>query len=193
MLDRFASPVVPLPKRWRSCVRSAVLHVVALARLACGHASGWASGSINPRVRFQAELDRARQEIVLLREELRIKDARMNQIPAHRRPRYPPTDRMAILELKAARGRRRHYPATHSATDRRKVEDGTGRRFRIAGFGLGIGAAAESTGHAAARPRPGDLAPSRARRAACDGGRSAAGVLLGKLGQTRQTRAASLC
>jgi len=28
----------------------------------------------------------------------------MDQIPAHRRPHYPPTDRMAILELKAARG-----------------------------------------------------------------------------------------
>jgi len=28
----------------------------------------------------------------------------MRQIPPHRRPRYPPTERMAALELKAARG-----------------------------------------------------------------------------------------
>jgi hypothetical protein len=28
----------------------------------------------------------------------------MAQIPAHRRPHYPPTERMAILQLKAARG-----------------------------------------------------------------------------------------
>jgi hypothetical protein len=28
----------------------------------------------------------------------------MAQIPAHRRPHYPPTERMAILELRAARG-----------------------------------------------------------------------------------------
>ncbi|MEN6449111.1 MAG: helix-turn-helix domain-containing protein [Thermoguttaceae bacterium] len=27
----------------------------------------------------------------------------MAQIPPHRRPQYPPTERMAILELKAAR------------------------------------------------------------------------------------------
>jgi transcriptional regulator with XRE-family HTH domain len=35
---------------------------------------------------------------------MRIKDARMAQISPHRRPYYPPTERMAILELRAARG-----------------------------------------------------------------------------------------
>jgi transposase-like protein len=40
----------------------------------------------------------------LLREELRIKDARMASIPAHHRPFYRPKERLAILELKAARG-----------------------------------------------------------------------------------------
>ncbi|MDA2924332.1 helix-turn-helix domain-containing protein [Acidobacteria bacterium AH-259-L09] len=39
-----------------------------------------------------------------LREELRIKDARMCGIAAHRRPRYAPTERLAILEVRAARG-----------------------------------------------------------------------------------------
>jgi len=39
-----------------------------------------------------------------LREELRIKDARMASIPAHQRPFYRPPERLAILELKAARG-----------------------------------------------------------------------------------------
>ncbi|HEV2947765.1 MAG TPA: DDE-type integrase/transposase/recombinase, partial [Gemmataceae bacterium] len=34
----------------------------------------------------------------------RIKDARMASIPAHHRPFYRPTERLAILELKAARG-----------------------------------------------------------------------------------------
>jgi transcriptional regulator with XRE-family HTH domain len=47
---------------------------------------------------------RAQAQIALLQEELRIKDARMAQIPSHRRPHYPPTERMAILELRAARG-----------------------------------------------------------------------------------------
>src|SRR4029453_17078212 len=37
-------------------------------------------------------------------EEIRIKDARMEQIEPHRRPHYPPTHRLAILELRAARG-----------------------------------------------------------------------------------------
>jgi hypothetical protein len=39
-----------------------------------------------------------------LREELRIKDARMGRIPAHQRPHFEPADRLAILELRAARG-----------------------------------------------------------------------------------------
>src|SRR3990167_10293941 len=38
-----------------------------------------------------------------LREEIRIKDARMARIAPHRRPQYPPTERMAILELRAAK------------------------------------------------------------------------------------------
>jgi transposase InsO family protein len=37
-------------------------------------------------------------------EQNRIKDVRLAAIPPHRRPQYPPTERMAILELKAARG-----------------------------------------------------------------------------------------
>ena len=65
---------------------------------------GWAANSINARVRLRAENDRLRGEVALLREEIRIKDVRMAQIPPPRRPHYPPTERMAILELRAARG-----------------------------------------------------------------------------------------
>src|SRR5439155_4377784 len=36
-------------------------------------------------------------------EETRIKDARMQHLEAQKRPHYPPTERMAILELRAAR------------------------------------------------------------------------------------------
>jgi hypothetical protein len=39
-----------------------------------------------------------------LREELRIKDARLANIPAHHRPFYRPSERLAILELRAVRG-----------------------------------------------------------------------------------------
>jgi len=67
-------------------------------------ARGVAGNSINKRVRLQAETDRPRQEGALFGEELRIKDARMLRIPAHRRPHDPPTERLAILDLRAARG-----------------------------------------------------------------------------------------
>ena len=40
----------------------------------------------------------------MLREEMRVKDVRMARIPPHRRPLYPPTERMAVLQVKAARG-----------------------------------------------------------------------------------------
>jgi len=59
---------------------------------------------MNPELRQEAEEERLRQEIQLLSEEIRIKDTRMEQIEAHRRPHYPPTARLAILELRAARG-----------------------------------------------------------------------------------------
>jgi hypothetical protein len=48
--------------------------------------------------------DNLRQELALLQEEVRIKDARMAGIPPHRRPFYRPTERVAILELRVARG-----------------------------------------------------------------------------------------
>ncbi len=68
-----------------------------------GCARGWAANNWNSRIRLKAENDRLRQEIGLLEEELRIKDARMLRVPAHHRPHYAPTERLAILELRAAR------------------------------------------------------------------------------------------
>ena len=96
--------IIPLPKNWPSRVKSAMLHAISLGQFALAYSRAWAANSPNARVRLKAELDRAKQEIALLREEMRIKDARMATIPPHRRPHYPPTQRMAILELKAARG-----------------------------------------------------------------------------------------
>jgi putative transposase len=65
---------------------------------------GWAANSPIHRVRLAAERDRLDSEVALLREEIRIKDARMASLMPHRRPHYQPTDRMAILQLMAARG-----------------------------------------------------------------------------------------
>ncbi len=94
----------PLPLGWPRRVRSAVVNVISLARTSLALTRGWASKSMNPELRQQAEEDRLRQEIQLLREEVRLKDARMEQIEPHRRPHYPPTARLAILELRAIRG-----------------------------------------------------------------------------------------
>jgi hypothetical protein len=104
MLDYLETPHVPLPRHWTRHVRSAVLHVISLARFVMAEVRGWAINSPIARLRLAARLEQAHQEIALLREELRIKDSRMAQIPAHRRPFYMPTERMAILELRAARG-----------------------------------------------------------------------------------------
>ncbi len=81
-----------------------MLHVVALARYATAYTRGWASRSLNGRVRLKAENESLQQEVALLREEIRIKDARMMLTTPQHRPHYPPVERMSILELRAARG-----------------------------------------------------------------------------------------
>lgn len=102
---------LPLPHGWPRRARSAVVHAISLATASLTSARGWASESWNPRVRLNEENLGLRGEIALLREELRVKDARMARIPAQRRPHYPPAERLAILELRAARGRRLHLSA----------------------------------------------------------------------------------
>ncbi len=64
---------------------------------------GNGSEPISRRSPWQVERERLQHEVTLLREELRIKDARMAGIPPTRRPHYSSTDRLAILELRAAR------------------------------------------------------------------------------------------
>jgi len=98
------SPRIHLPKGWHDCVKSAVLHAIALAHYAIVYARAWAADSINARVRLAAENDRLREACALPREEIRIKDTRIAQITPQRRPHYDPHERMAILELRAARG-----------------------------------------------------------------------------------------
>jgi predicted RNA polymerase sigma factor len=98
------TPKVPLPKKWSRHVKSAILHVVSLAQYAAAYTRSWAADSSNARVRLTAERDRLTQQVAVLREEIRIKNARSARIDAHRRPHYPPSERLAILALRAARG-----------------------------------------------------------------------------------------
>jgi hypothetical protein len=80
------------------------LRVISLGQFTLAYTRGWAANSSNSRIRLKAELDRAHQEITLWHEERRIHKLRMTQIAPHRKPHYRPTERMAILQLKAARG-----------------------------------------------------------------------------------------
>ena len=74
------SLTIPLPKSWPAKVRSAMLHVVSLAKYAAVYTRSWAADCPRARVRLQAERDRHQEDNALLREELRIKDARMASI-----------------------------------------------------------------------------------------------------------------
>lgn len=95
---------IPLPKSWKSHVRSAMLHVISLAQYAAVYSRSWAVDSRNGRVRLKPENQRLLQQLASRDEEIRIKGARMARIAPHRLPHYPPTERMTILELRAARG-----------------------------------------------------------------------------------------
>jgi transposase InsO family protein len=69
-----------------------MLHALSLARVALLAATDRVATSV-----------RLEHELALLREELRIEDARLERVPPHRRPHYPAVERLAILELRAAR------------------------------------------------------------------------------------------
>jgi hypothetical protein len=90
---------LPLPDGWPRRVRSAVVHAISLAQASLTATRNRAADHWNARVQLRVENDRLRQEILMLREEIRIKDARMQHLDPQRRPHYPPTERLAILEV----------------------------------------------------------------------------------------------
>ena len=94
---------IPLPKDWPEYVKLAAIHSVALAHRVITYSRSFAINSSIERVRLAGQLDSVQNENALLQEELRIKDARMAALPPRKRPQYAPHERMAILELKAAR------------------------------------------------------------------------------------------
>jgi hypothetical protein len=74
-----------LPRGWPCRVRSVAVHAISLADFALTTALSLAAQSLNPRLRLRAEVERLQHEIVLLREEVWSKDARMLHIEAQRR------------------------------------------------------------------------------------------------------------
>lgn len=81
---------LPLPSGWPRHVTRAVLFVAALARVAMTASRAWCADSPLARVRLRARCDALEADNAQLREELRIKDARMAAIDPRRRPHYPP-------------------------------------------------------------------------------------------------------
>ena len=88
---------IHLPRDWPKRVKSAMLNVIALGQYAAAYTRSWAIDSRIARVRLKAENDQFRQEVALLTEEIRIKDARMKRVDPQKRPHYVPTERMSIL------------------------------------------------------------------------------------------------
>jgi hypothetical protein len=76
-----------LPKGWPRRVRSSVIHSISLAQVSLTLARARAIAGIEHGRHPGPERERLAQEITLLREEMRIKDARMETIPAPRRDR----------------------------------------------------------------------------------------------------------
>jgi hypothetical protein len=74
-------PEIPLPRSWPRRIRSAVLQAISLAHYSLTCARARAAHNSNALVRLRQENDRLRQEVSLLGEEVRIKDARMERLP----------------------------------------------------------------------------------------------------------------
>ena len=80
MLPLSCSLDIVIPRSWPKNIKSRVVHVISLAHYAityarCWYARYWAANSKNARVRLQAKLNTAIEEIAKLCEELRIKDS----------------------------------------------------------------------------------------------------------------------
>ena len=92
---------LPLPKDWTANVQHSVLNVIGIVRIAMLAGREFLIQEDKPYV---AHIHRLESEVAMQREELRINGARTSRIDPHQRPQYLPTERMAILELRAMRG-----------------------------------------------------------------------------------------
>jgi len=99
-----------LPRNWHSYVRTAVLNVVGVVRIAmlAGREALIENGNVK-----DARIHQLETEVAMLREELRIMGARMKRVPPYRRPPYTTVERMAILQLRAVRGRNKSETGRH--------------------------------------------------------------------------------
>lgn len=82
------APRLVVPRHWKRAICSALVHTISLAHFALLGSRGRAARSSSQRIRQAAKTDQLGQEIALFREEIRIKDARLERIAANRRPHY---------------------------------------------------------------------------------------------------------
>ena len=57
MPSKSKPPDIPLPKGWDANVKSAILHMIALAQYALTYSRSWAADGVNQRVSLKAEND----------------------------------------------------------------------------------------------------------------------------------------
>lgn len=69
MCSKSKPPEIPLPKGWGADVKSATIHIIALAQYALTYSRSWAADNSHQRIRLKAECDPLQQEVTLLREE----------------------------------------------------------------------------------------------------------------------------
>ncbi len=97
-------PKLPIPSSWNKRVQSGILQAISLGRHCFVSIVARMANSPKASERLVAENEHLKFEVESLREELRLKDARMARVPSQRRPHYSPTERLSILQLRAARG-----------------------------------------------------------------------------------------
>ena len=128
--------ILSIPRGWNKRVRWGILNTLALARTCFMDVMATKSVSRRKGDRTCAENTRLRHEVELLREEIRIKDARMGRVPCRRRPYYSPVERMAILEQRALRGWSLERAARVFLVSRVTLSNWMGRARRGADEGL---------------------------------------------------------
>ena len=79
---------ITLPKDWPEFVKSAIIHVISLAGVVISNTRGFVAKGTHGSAQYKIRNEALEHEIGLLKEELRIKDARTSMIDALKRPHY---------------------------------------------------------------------------------------------------------
>ena len=90
MVNRTNPLRIPLPGGWPQSVKSAMPRVISLAQFSMAYTRGWAVNSPIARLWRKAENEQLRQQVALLKEEIRIKDGTTSIAPTrHSRAKRP--------------------------------------------------------------------------------------------------------